>query len=60
MYFRPQLLVLFKLDENLEPKYPKMVEFAAQLKAGMYNSLSLSCIRIRTTCILNESTKNEA
>ncbi|XP_052274577.1 solute carrier family 12 member 6-like isoform X2 [Dreissena polymorpha] len=32
--WRPQLLVLFKLDENLQPKYPKMVEFATQLKAG--------------------------
>ncbi|XP_052816164.1 solute carrier family 12 member 6-like isoform X2 [Mya arenaria] len=32
--WRPQLLVLFKLDENLQAKYPKMVEFATQLKAG--------------------------
>jgi potassium/chloride transporter 4/5/6 len=26
--------VLLKLDSNLQPKYPKMVEFANQLKAG--------------------------
>ncbi|CAG5131234.1 unnamed protein product, partial [Candidula unifasciata] len=32
--WRPQLLVLMKLDENLQPKYPKMVLFASQLKAG--------------------------
>ncbi|KAK6186052.1 hypothetical protein SNE40_008163 [Patella caerulea] len=32
--WRPQLLVLMKIDENLEPKYPKMIRFAGQLKAG--------------------------
>ncbi|XP_053401890.1 solute carrier family 12 member 6-like isoform X2 [Mercenaria mercenaria] len=32
--WRPQLLVLFKLDDELQPKYSKMVEFASQLKAG--------------------------
>ncbi|CAL1529351.1 unnamed protein product [Lymnaea stagnalis] len=32
--WRPQLLVLMKLDENLQPKFPKMVLFASQLKAG--------------------------
>ncbi|KAK7498877.1 hypothetical protein BaRGS_00009969 [Batillaria attramentaria] len=32
--WRPQLLVLMKLDENLQPKYPKMAQFANQLKAG--------------------------
>ncbi|KAK3086861.1 hypothetical protein FSP39_024489, partial [Pinctada imbricata] len=32
--WRPQILVLMKFDENLCPKYPKMVTFAAQLKAG--------------------------
>ncbi|XP_067651292.1 solute carrier family 12 member 4-like isoform X1 [Haliotis asinina] len=32
--WRPQLLVLLKLDENLQPKYPKLVRFASQLKAG--------------------------
>lgn len=33
--FRPQLLVLMKMDTGLTPKYPKMVTFASQLKAGM-------------------------
>ncbi|ESO08064.1 hypothetical protein HELRODRAFT_75089, partial [Helobdella robusta] len=32
--FRPQLLVLFKLDSNLQPKYRKLLTFASQLKAG--------------------------
>ena len=32
--WRPQLLVLMKTDTDLTPKYPKMVTFASQLKAG--------------------------
>ncbi|XP_069112002.1 solute carrier family 12 member 4-like isoform X2 [Argopecten irradians] len=32
--WRPQILVLMKLDENLQPKYPNMINFASQLKAG--------------------------
>ncbi|KAK3754150.1 hypothetical protein RRG08_024223 [Elysia crispata] len=32
--WRPQLLLLMKLDDKLQPKYPKMVLFASQLKAG--------------------------
>ncbi|XP_064611354.1 solute carrier family 12 member 4-like isoform X2 [Liolophura sinensis] len=32
--WRPQLLVLMKLDSNLKPKYTQMVTFAGQLKAG--------------------------
>ena len=32
--WRPQVLVLCKLDENLNPKYPKLFTFASQLKAG--------------------------
>ncbi|XP_055892883.1 solute carrier family 12 member 4-like isoform X2 [Biomphalaria glabrata] len=32
--WRPQLLVLMKLDETLQPKFPKLVLFASQLKAG--------------------------
>lgn len=31
---RPQLLVLLKLDEDLHVKYPRMLTFASQLKAG--------------------------
>lgn len=34
MLFRPQLLVLLKLDEDLHVKYPRMLTFASQLKAG--------------------------
>ncbi|XP_060063125.1 solute carrier family 12 member 4-like [Ylistrum balloti] len=32
--WRPQILVLMKLDDNLQPKYPNMINFASQLKAG--------------------------
>lgn len=31
---RPQLLVLLKLDEDLHVKYPRMLTFVSQLKAG--------------------------
>ena len=31
---RPQLLVLMKLNENLQPTYPQVLAFAQQLKAG--------------------------
>ena len=34
LLYRPQILVLMKLSEDYTPKYPKMVTFAAQLKAG--------------------------
>ncbi|ESN89907.1 hypothetical protein HELRODRAFT_194755 [Helobdella robusta] len=32
--WRPQLLVLCTVDEKYQPKYPNLIEFAAQLKAG--------------------------
>lgn len=32
--FRPQLLVLLKLDEDLHVKHPRLLTFASQLKAG--------------------------
>ncbi|KAM6980129.1 solute carrier family 12 member 4 [Aplochiton taeniatus] len=32
--WRPQLLVLLKLDEELHVKYPRLLTFASQLKAG--------------------------
>jgi len=32
--WRPQLLVLLKITDDLEPKYRKLVTFAGQLKAG--------------------------
>ena len=33
--WRPQLLVLVKLDKNLIPAHPKLLSFASQLKAGV-------------------------
>lgn len=33
-HHRPQLLVLLKLDEDLHVKYPRLLTFASQLKAG--------------------------
>ena len=35
--WRPQLLVLVRLDENLIPTHPKLLSFASQLKAGNNN-----------------------
>jgi len=32
--WRPQLLILLKLDDKLEPKYRKMLTFSSQLKEG--------------------------
>lgn len=32
--WRPQLLILMKLDEDLKPKHKQMLSFAQQLKAG--------------------------
>jgi len=37
--WRPQLLILLKLDDNLEPKYRKMLTFSSQLKEGMFCSM---------------------
>lgn len=34
--WRPQIMVLCKLNEDLLPKYRKMIAFASQLKAGMF------------------------
>ena len=34
--WRPQLLILLKLDGNLEPKYRKMLTLSSQLKEGMF------------------------
>lgn len=34
IFSRPQLLVLLKLDEDLHVKYPRLLTFASQLKAG--------------------------
>ena len=44
---RPQLLVLLKCDsDELVPKYPKLVQLASQLKAGMLPSVSC-CLVVR-------------
>lgn len=32
--WRPQLLILLKLNEELQPKYRKMLTFSSQLKEG--------------------------
>jgi len=37
--WRPQLLILLKLDDKLEPKYRKMLTFSSQLKEGMFRSV---------------------
>jgi hypothetical protein len=34
LYFRPQLLVLCKLNEDLKPKTDNLFAFVGQLKAG--------------------------
>ena len=34
--WRPQILILLKLDEDLKVKYPKMATFCSQLKAGAH------------------------
>lgn len=34
LWNRPQLLVLLKLDEDLHVKYPRLLTFVSQLKAG--------------------------
>lgn len=35
--WRPQILLMAKLDDAHKPKYAKLFSFAAQLKAGMQN-----------------------
>ena len=39
--WRPQLLVLLKIGDSLEPKYRKLITFSSQLKAGEFSKLSL-------------------
>ena len=38
--WRPQLLILLKLDNQLEPKYRKMLTFSSQLKEGVFCSVA--------------------
>ncbi|XP_065219429.1 solute carrier family 12 member 4 isoform X3 [Planococcus citri] len=42
--WRPQLLLLAKLDDSYKPKYPKLFSFAAQLKAGKGLTVCVSVI----------------
>jgi len=44
--WRPQLLVLTKLDEHLEPEQIRLLSLAAQLKAGLTRHV-FSCSRVR-------------
>ncbi|XP_035732735.1 solute carrier family 12 member 6-like isoform X6 [Vespa mandarinia] len=42
--WRPQILILAKLTDNLAPKYRKLFAFASQLKAGKGLTICVSCI----------------
>ncbi|XP_034177668.1 solute carrier family 12 member kcc isoform X2 [Osmia lignaria lignaria] len=42
--WRPQILVLAKLTDDLVPKYRKLFAFASQLKAGKGLTIAVSCI----------------
>ncbi|XP_066590703.1 solute carrier family 12 member 4 isoform X2 [Prorops nasuta] len=42
--WRPQILILAKLTDDLVPKYRKQFAFASQLKAGKGLTISVSCI----------------
>ncbi|XP_071868595.1 solute carrier family 12 member kcc isoform X2 [Bombus fervidus] len=42
--WRPQILILAKLTEDLVPKYRKLFAFASQLKAGKGLTICVSCI----------------
>jgi len=52
--WRPQLLILLKLDDKLEPKYRKMLTFSSQLKEGVFLILGLlvSILSQLTLCAL--------
>ena len=42
--WRPQIMILAKLDSNLQPKYRKQLAFAHQLKAGKGLTVCVSVI----------------
>ncbi|CAL1680197.1 unnamed protein product [Lasius platythorax] len=42
--WRPQILILAKLTDDLVPKYRKLFAFTSQLKAGKGLTISVSCI----------------
>ncbi|XP_074105083.1 solute carrier family 12 member kcc isoform X3 [Cotesia typhae] len=43
--WRPQILILVKLTEELVPKYRKLFAFASQLKAGRGLTVCVSCVK---------------
>lgn len=42
--WRPQILILLKLNETFQPKYPKLLTFSGQLKAGKGLTIVVSVI----------------
>ncbi|KAH8322580.1 hypothetical protein KR074_007891 [Drosophila pseudoananassae] len=53
--WRPQILVLSKLNDNLLPKYRKIFSFATQLKAGKGLTICVSVIKGDHTKIANKA-----
>ncbi|XP_017839242.1 solute carrier family 12 member 4 isoform X2 [Drosophila busckii] len=53
--WRPQILVLSKLNDNLIPKYRKIFSFATQLKAGKGLTICVSVIKGDHTKIANKA-----
>ncbi|XP_020817982.1 solute carrier family 12 member 6 isoform X1 [Drosophila serrata] len=53
--WRPQILVLSKLNDNLLPKYRKIFSFATQLKAGKGLTICVSVIKGDHTKISNKA-----
>ncbi|TDG40461.1 hypothetical protein AWZ03_013123 [Drosophila navojoa] len=53
--WRPQILVLAKLNDNLIPKYRKIFSFATQLKAGKGLTICVSVIKGDHTKISNKA-----
>jgi hypothetical protein len=43
--WRPQILILLKLNDKLEPKYRKMLTFSSQLKEGWCSQLVYNCLK---------------
>ena len=48
--WRPQLLVLVRLDQNLIPTHPKLLAFASQLKAGETAHIMCMYARVLLLC----------
>lgn len=68
--WRPQLLILLKLDSQLEPKYRKMLTFSSQLKEGMlcsvakwillvvYDADSTDCLTLVLELVVSDISEN--